>query len=96
MGFKLQYSKENAEAELGVIVIGYHEALRATLGALAAEKGTEDLAWFDQLHQVAIKAAEKTTTEGVPSEIGTKAVSQSVELIDNEFKSIRAGLLKDK
>lgn len=38
MAFKLQYSKENAEAELGTIVIAYHEALAAALKALAEEK----------------------------------------------------------
>ncbi|AII27798.1 hypothetical protein B9J07_13055 [Sinorhizobium sp. LM21] len=96
MGFKLQYSKDHAEAELGVIVIGYHEALRATLGALAAEKGTEDLAWFDQLHQDVIKAVKGTTAEGVSLATEAKAVGQSVEVIDHEFKSVRAGLLKDK
>ncbi|AEG52573.1 hypothetical protein CN233_32010 [Sinorhizobium meliloti] len=96
MAFKLQYSKENAEAELGTIVIAYHEALAAALKALAEEKGTEDLAWFDELHQHAVKTAKGTSTEGIPIEVDARSVRLGFETLDQGFKSIRVSLLKSE
>ncbi|MDW9644470.1 hypothetical protein GOB48_22140 [Sinorhizobium meliloti] len=94
MRFELKWDKDNPEAELSAIVVAYHEALTAALKALAEEKGTEDLAWFDQLHQASIKAAKGTVADGLPIEVDASAVRLGFETLDRDFKSIRTSLLK--
>jgi hypothetical protein len=96
MPFELKWDPKNAEVELGAVVIAYHEALTAAIEALAEVKGTDDLTWFDELHQNSIAAAKGTTTEEISIEVDASAVRLGFQTLDADFKSIRIGLIKNK
>jgi hypothetical protein len=96
MPFELKWDRNNAEVELGAVVIAYHEALTIAIHALADAKGTDDLAWFDQLHKDAIRAAKGTVTDEIAIETDASAVRLGFETLDADLKSIRVGLAKEK
>jgi hypothetical protein len=96
MPFTLKWDKDNAEAELSAVVIAYHGALTTAIKALAEEKGTADLAWFDQLHQDAVRAAKGTIADQVPIEVDASAVRLGFETLDADFKSLRVRLVKEQ
>ena len=94
MTLELKWDPNNAEIELGSVVIAYHGALAAAVKALAEVHGTDDLGWFDELHQNAIRTAKGTTTEQVAIEVDASAVRLGFQTLDADFKSIRVGLVK--
>lgn len=91
---ELSYDKEHPEEYLNAGIAAYHEALHACIAALVEVKGTEDLAWFDDLHQQAIRSAKGTIAEQVPIEVEAGAVRFGFQLVDAEFKQLRVGLAK--
>lgn len=96
MTFELKWDENNAEAELGAVVVAYHGALTAAIEALAELQGTKDLGWFDKLHQDAIRTAKGTTTQQISIETEASAVRLGFETLDADFKSIRVGLIKQQ
>jgi len=91
-----KYDKTNPEPYLGAAIIAYHEALRASVEALAELNGTNDLTWFDELRQNTIRAAKGTVTDQIPVEVEADALRFSIQVLENEFDSIRVGLLEPK
>jgi hypothetical protein len=85
-----------ATVELGAVVIAYYEALTAALKALADVNGTDDLRWFDELHQDAIRAAKGTVADQVPIEAEASAVRLGFETLDAHFKGFRVKLVEKK
>ncbi len=92
----IPFDKEHADQYLGAAIIAYHEALRAAIAALAAEKGTDDLSWFDQLRKDAVRAAKGTVVEQHSIELDADVVRFGFELLDGEFEAIRVGLVEKK
>ncbi|MDX3929259.1 MAG: hypothetical protein QHC90_26090 [Shinella sp.] len=91
---KVSYDKNHPEEYLNAGLAAYHEALHACIVALVEVKGTEDLTWFDDLHQQAIRSAKGTITEHIPVEVDAGAVRFGFEIVDAEFKQLRVGLVK--
>lgn len=96
MPTEIAYDKEHAERYLAAAVTAYHEALSAAVKALAVEKGTDDLSWFDELHQNAIRAAKGTVTEEIPVEVEASAIRFGFEVIDADFKGLRVQIIEEQ
>jgi hypothetical protein len=91
---EVSYDKNHAEEYLNAGLVAYHEALHACIAALAEVKGTDDLAWFDDLHHQAVRSAKGTITEQIPVEVDSGAVRFGFQIVDAEFKQLRVGLVK--
>lgn len=96
MEISLSYVPGNPVPALTAALISHANALRSAMQALAELKGTDDLAWFDQLHQEAVRAAKGTVTEHIAIETEADAIRFGFETIDASFKSIRVGLVEEK
>ena len=86
------YDKDNAEAFLGATALALQDALGTTLLALAQVKGTDDLSWFDELHQQTVSATKRMVVEEVLVEIDAGARRFACEVLDAKFKSLRLSL----
>lgn len=93
---RMHYDKQNAEAYLGAAIIAFQNALEAAVRVAAETKGTDDLSWFDELHENAVRTAKGTTTEDIPVEVEAAAIRFGFEVVDAKFKSLRVSLLKDE
>lgn len=94
MEIALDYDKKNPEASLGAALIAFQGALDLSLSALAAEKGVEDMSWFDELHQNAVRAAKGTITEQIPIETEAGALRFGFQAVDALFQTIRVRLVE--
>ena len=93
---EISYDKKETERYLGAAVIAFGSALRESMKALAAVKGSADLSWLDELQYDAVRSALETITEQIPVEAEAGAVLFGLKTIDAEFESIRVSLVKSQ
>lgn len=90
----LNFDIENKERYLGAALAAYEVALHAAVSRLADINGTDDLAWFDELHHQAVFASKGTITEEIPIEVEAGAIRFGTQLLDAKFKSLRIEMVE--
>jgi len=90
------YDKNNAEAYLGATALALQEALESAVIKLAKVKGTTDLAWFDELHQEALKATSGLIIDEVSVKTDDGARRFASEVLDAKFKSLRISFVEKR
>jgi hypothetical protein len=91
---KLHFDKEHAAAYLSAALIASQGALEIAFKKLAQLKGTDDLAWFEDLRAQAVTSSKGTVTEQIPVEVEAGALRFGFETLDLTFERIRGGLIK--
>jgi hypothetical protein len=61
---------------------------------LAEVKGTVDLEWLDELHQVSVAEVKSSIGEGLPIEDEAEALQFGVDVLKAAFEAYRARLVK--
>lgn len=85
---------DNPTPQLIAAIIGLQEALDLSLRALAADKGVDDMSWFDEIHQDSVRAAKGTITEHIPIETEAGALRFGFQAVDALFQTIRVRLIE--